>query len=115
MVGISPTGMLEKVGKRLSPQQEYEYAYRFGAFLAEYIVGKFGKEKYLEFYRKTCANKLYRYDNGEPLIQNGSVVSGVRQRDIIIHALRSVGIDPGDAEQGLDSVMKAGTVGVRNG
>ena len=114
-VGLSPTQMLERRGRIVGREEAYEHVYRFGGFLTDYIVAKFGREKFLEFYSKTCQKNLFSTDTGTPLVVNGAMQVGVRQRDIIAQALRSIGIDPSQVEQEFDIFIKGKTIGNKNG
>lgn len=109
-VGFSHTQMLERVGKNeLTPAEKYEYAYRFGGFLAEYIVTKFGKEKFLEFYERTCRDNFFSSRTGRPLIQNGVRIVG--EREVVEQALFSVGLNPAAIKKDFDVFIKSKTVG----
>ncbi len=103
-VGLSPTQMLERRNKQLHPQEAYEYTYLFGGFLAEYLVTKHGKGKYLEFYQVGCKDNLYDSSTGKPLIQKGVVL--VSQRELTKQSLKSVGLNPEEVERGFDQFIK---------
>lgn len=110
-VGISHTQMLERSGRNVNSDSEaYEYSYRFGGFLTEYIFNKFGREKYLEFYQMTCRDNLFDSISGRKLIENGVIQPDVRQRDIITQAIRSIGLDPVLVEAEFDKLIKERTL-----
>lgn len=107
--GLSHTQMLENLGKKGSVQiPDYEYAYRFGGFLAEYLINNYGIEKYLEFYKSTCFNNLFDNQTGKPLIQNGEAVTS--QREIMTQVLRRIGFNPDQIAREFDSYLKQKTV-----
>lgn len=109
-VGLSPTQMLENVGSTpLDKSDIHVYTYRFGGFLAEYIVTRFGKETFFRFYQITCRDNLYNSQTGKILIRGGKVQSGIRERDIIAQALRSVGLNPDQVEVEFDKFIKTET------
>lgn len=92
-LGISHTQLLEKAGTRAAlpvGMTEYEYAYRFGGFLAEYIVAHFGIDAYLAFYQRTCSRNLFDGETGKQLVKDGAKVAGVGQREINRQALRAM-------------------------
>ncbi|MDP3888596.1 MAG: hypothetical protein Q8Q24_00985 [bacterium] len=92
-MGISHTAHLDRVKAPLGIPA-YEYSYVFGGFLAKYITEKYGQEKYLEFYKKTCQPNLFSTDSGRKLIANHQLCPGVKNREVIYQALKSVGLDP---------------------
>lgn len=93
-MGVSHTALLGQLQikdeEKLVP---YEYSYVFGAFLAKHIVETYGQDKYLEFYQKTCHVNLFDNATGQQLIENHELCPGVKNRDVIRQALRSVGLD----------------------
>ncbi len=108
-IGLSHTQMLEKVGKSdLTAQEKYEYAYKFGGFLAEYIITNFGKEKFLEYYQKTCQDNFFNSTTGRQLIKDGVCVVG--EREVVEQALRSVGLNPDLIRKDFDSFIKQRTI-----
>ncbi len=108
-VGFSHTQMLDNVGKSaLLPHEKYEYAYRFGGFLSEYIVTKFGKEKYLQFYQVTSRDNLFHPKTGRQLIKDG--VSIAAEREIVEVALHSVGLNSEEIAKEFDAFIKNRTV-----
>lgn len=109
-VGLSPTQMLENVGETsLDKSDIHAYTYRFGGFLAEYIVTRFGKETFFKFYQITSRDNLYNSQTGKTLIRGGKVQNGIRERDIIVQALRSVGLNPDQVEVEFDKFIKTET------
>ena len=105
-VGLSHTQLLENA-LTIPQVREYEYAYRFGGFLTTFIVERYGKETFLNFYKKTCATNMYDSLTGKPLIKDGVKIS--QEREIINHSLRALGIDVGQLEIAFDAYMKANT------
>ncbi len=108
-VGISHTEMLEKRGVKLKDMETYNYSYRFGGYFVEYLVLTYGKEAFLRFYNKTCQFNLYNIATGDVLIKEGKVVKGVKERDIVIQALRAIGLDPHQVEIGFNRHIKKRT------
>lgn len=107
--GLSHTQMLENLGKKGSVQvPDYEYAYRFGGFLTEYLINNYGMEKYLEFYKSTCFNNLFDSQTEKPLIQDGEAVAF--QREIMTQVLKRIGFNPDQISREFDSYLKQRTV-----
>ncbi|MBI2268610.1 MAG: hypothetical protein HYU80_04220 [Candidatus Blackburnbacteria bacterium] len=115
-LGVSHTQLLEKAGARGNLPAgitEYEYAYRFGGFLAEYVATHFGVDAYLAFYQRTCSQNLFDGKTGKQLIKDGVKVAGVGQREINWQALRAMlatvgkgGTTPEQIEQEFTVYMK---------
>lgn len=58
-VGVSHTEMLQRAGNfDADTEQKYQHSYRFGRYLAEYLINTVGKEAYLTIYKYTCDNRL---------------------------------------------------------
>lgn len=109
LVGLSHTQMLENIGKKGQDQiPDYEYAYRFGGFLTEYIINTYGLDKYFELYKSTCFDNFFDNQTGKQLIKNGIAVAS--QREIMTQVLRRIGFNPDQIAEDFDVHLKQRTL-----
>ncbi|MBI4029442.1 MAG: hypothetical protein HY376_03695 [Candidatus Blackburnbacteria bacterium] len=104
-IGLSNTQMLDNAGEARS-KADYEYAYKFGGLLAEFIVGKVGIEGYLKFYHRTCLPNLYDSDTGKQLLVNGKKAPGVGEREINAQALKAMASLTGRPDMRPENILQ---------
>lgn len=104
-IGLSHTQMLD-VAHEPRSKADYEYAYKFGGLLAEYICSKVGVEGYLRFYQRTCLSNLYDSDTGKALIVNGKKQAGVGEREINAQALKAMAAQTGRPDMRPENILQ---------
>src|SRR3989344_5958 len=104
-IGLSNTQMLDNAGEARS-KADYEYAYKFGGLLAEFIVSRVGIEGYLQFYKRTCLPNLYDSDTGKQLVANGKRAPGVGGREINAQALKAMAALTGRPDMRPENVLQ---------
>ncbi|OGY09102.1 MAG: hypothetical protein A2782_00065 [Candidatus Blackburnbacteria bacterium RIFCSPHIGHO2_01_FULL_43_15b] len=104
-IGLSNTQMLDNAGEARS-KADYEYAYKFGGLLAEFIVSRVGIEGYLQFYKRTCLPNLYDSDTGKQLVANGKRAPGVGEREINAQALKAMAALTGRPDMRPENVLQ---------
>ena len=117
-VGLSHTAFVKNVGKKLDTQGVYEYSYRYGRYLVEYIDTTYGRDFLLQFYKNTCNRVVDK--TGRVLANNGHLEYQVKQGDVIAAAVEKtasslgVPIDMGVFKDSWDTFYKAKTREIRN-
>ncbi|MBI2590982.1 MAG: hypothetical protein HYW33_03890 [Candidatus Blackburnbacteria bacterium] len=104
-IGLSNTQMLDNAGEARS-KADYEYAYKFGGLLAEFIISRVGIKGYLQFYNRTCLSNLYDSDTGKQLVANGKRAPGVGEREINAQALKAMAALTGRPDMRPENILQ---------